>query len=179
MFRRFLGPRGKEAFNLLKAVHFQICLIENHLHVFARFFEKSTMRQADRTIKMFLKFLEETLDKWVQIVYYNQACNRAFHMEKSRSWPSAHDWKSCIPQKGIEGSNPSFSAKTQNPRDSKGFGFFLALFVGEFRDSLQTQEKELYRVFLSKGFVPSQRRFVAVFLRFGSTRLVTPESTFA
>ena len=31
-------------------------------------------------------------------------------MEKSRSWPSAHDWKSCIPQKGIEGSNPSFSA---------------------------------------------------------------------
>ena len=32
-------------------------------------------------------------------------------MEKSRSWPSAHDWKSCIPQKGIEGSNPSFSAK--------------------------------------------------------------------
>ena len=32
------------------------------------------------------------------------------HLEKSRSWPSAHDWKSCIPQKGIEGSNPSFSA---------------------------------------------------------------------
>ena len=32
-------------------------------------------------------------------------------MEKSRSWPSAHDWKSCIPQKGIEGSNPSFSAR--------------------------------------------------------------------
>ena len=24
-------------------------------------------------------------------------------------WPSAHDWKSCIPQ-GIEGSNPSLSA---------------------------------------------------------------------
>ena len=35
---------------------------------------------------------------------------RAMRMEKSRSWPSAHDWKSCIPQKGIEGSNPSFSA---------------------------------------------------------------------
>ncbi len=31
-------------------------------------------------------------------------------MEKSRSWPSAHDWKSCKPQKGFEGSNPSFSA---------------------------------------------------------------------
>ena len=36
-------------------------------------------------------------------------------MEKSRSWPSAHDWKSCIPQKGIEGSNPSFSAKNKTP----------------------------------------------------------------
>lgn len=32
------------------------------------------------------------------------------YMEKSRSWPSAHDWKSCRPQKGLEGSNPSFSA---------------------------------------------------------------------
>ena len=35
-------------------------------------------------------------------------------MEKSRSWPSAHDWKSCIPQKGIEGSNPSFSANKKS-----------------------------------------------------------------
>ena len=25
-------------------------------------------------------------------------------------WPKAHDWKSCIPLKGIEGSNPSLSA---------------------------------------------------------------------
>ena len=38
-------------------------------------------------------------------------------MEKSRSWPSAHDWKSCIPQKGIEGSNPSFSAKGPIQKD--------------------------------------------------------------
>ena len=46
------------------------------------------------------------------------------HMEKSRSWPSAHDWKSCIPQKGIEGSNPSFSAK-KNPILADGV-FLLA-----------------------------------------------------
>ena len=45
-------------------------------------------------------------------------------MEKSRSWPSAHDWKSCIPQKGIEGSNPSFSAKTSSER----MGFFFYAF---------------------------------------------------
>ena len=31
-------------------------------------------------------------------------------MEMSRSWSSAHDWKSCIPQKGIESSNLSISA---------------------------------------------------------------------
>ena len=46
-------------------------------------------------------------------------------MEKSRSWPSAHDWKSCIPQKGIEGSNPSFSAKMRNPEVVKTSGFFV------------------------------------------------------
>ena len=44
-------------------------------------------------------------------------------MEKSRSWPSAHDWKSCIPQKGIEGSNPSFSAKKE-PSPFGGGSFF-------------------------------------------------------
>ena len=27
------------------------------------------------------------------------------------SWSKAHDWKSCIPYKGIEGSNPSLSAR--------------------------------------------------------------------
>ena len=27
------------------------------------------------------------------------------------AWSRAHDWKSCKPQKGFEGSNPSFSAK--------------------------------------------------------------------
>ena len=31
-------------------------------------------------------------------------------VEKSRSWSSAHDWKSCNRQKRFEGSNPSFSA---------------------------------------------------------------------
>ena len=60
------------------------------------------------------------------MVYYKRAGNEGQHrsqMEKSRSWPSAHDWKSCIPQKGIEGSNPSFSAK-ENPHPyGCGFSF--------------------------------------------------------
>ncbi len=33
-------------------------------------------------------------------------------MEKSPSWSRAHDWKSCRPLKGLEGSNPSFSASS-------------------------------------------------------------------
>ena len=31
-------------------------------------------------------------------------------------WPKAHDWKSCIPLKGIEGSNPSLSANNNKAR---------------------------------------------------------------
>ena len=54
-------------------------------------------------------------------VVYSSGENRA--MEKSRSWPSAHEWKSCIPQKGIEGSNPSFSAKER----TTPFGVVLSL----------------------------------------------------
>ena len=46
-------------------------------------------------------------------------------MEKSRSWPSAHDWKSCIPQKGIEGSNPSFSAKIEPHPKTDEVLFFM------------------------------------------------------
>ena len=50
------------------------------------------------------------------LVNYNrQADNRTTeflskYVEKSRSWSSAHDWKSCMPHKGIKGSNPFFSA---------------------------------------------------------------------
>ena len=44
-------------------------------------------------------------------------------MEKSRSWSSAHDWKSCNRQKRFEGSNLSFSANESHP---KGWLFSLA-----------------------------------------------------
>ena len=43
-------------------------------------------------------------------------------MERWLSWSKAHDWKSCVPYKGTEGSNPSLSAK--NPKDYS-FGFFF------------------------------------------------------
>ena len=36
-------------------------------------------------------------------------------------WPKAHDWKSCIPLKGIEGSNPSLSANNKKARLMAGF----------------------------------------------------------
>ena len=37
-------------------------------------------------------------------------------VEKSPSWSRAHDWKSCRLLKGLEGSNPSFSARKQERR---------------------------------------------------------------
>ena len=44
-------------------------------------------------------------------MYYIKAvCERA-HMEQYRSGHNGHDWKSCVPQKGTEGSNPSCSAR--------------------------------------------------------------------
>ena len=35
-------------------------------------------------------------------------------------WPIVHDWKSCVPYKGTEGSNPSLSAK-----NSRNLLFFM------------------------------------------------------
>ena len=51
-------------------------------------------------------------------------------MEKSRSWSSAHDWKSCIPHKGIKGSNPFFSA-TKMSRQQAGLFLWRRSACGE------------------------------------------------
>ncbi len=59
-------------------------------------------------------------------------------MEKSRSWPSAHDWKSCIPQKGIEGSNPSFSAKMKTPEVVMTSGVFVIIRLFWVRECWKT-----------------------------------------
>ena len=45
-------------------------------------------------------------------------------MEKSRSWSSAHDWKSCNRQKRFESSNLSFSAKNNRTRTLFSSGYF-------------------------------------------------------
>ena len=71
-------------------------------------------------------------------------------MEKSRSWPSAHDWKSCIPQKGIEGSNPSFSAIKQIPIHTDGDLFYIVE-VGGFERPLR---KHAGGMFLGRGKIP-------------------------
>ena len=59
-------------------------------------------------------------------------------MEKSRSWSSAHDWKSCRRQKRLEGSNPSFSAKCK--RTPKRV-FFLYLGM-EFEGGIRTRREQ-------------------------------------
>ena len=47
-------------------------------------------------------------------------------MEKSPSWSRAHDWKSCRPLKGLEGSNPSFSAKMEQAQNACSIFLFSA-----------------------------------------------------
>ena len=42
--------------------------------------------------------------------------SRCGNLEKSRSWSSAHDWKSCNGQKPFESSNLSFSATKRHPQ---------------------------------------------------------------
>ena len=49
------------------------------------------------------------------------------HLERWPSWSKAHDWKSCIPHKGIEGSNPSLSAKSKKAP----LGCFFVLLIRE------------------------------------------------
>ena len=52
-------------------------------------------------------------------------------MERWLSWSKAHDWKSCVPYKGTEGSNPSLSAK------KRVFTFVETLFVYESEDQMK------------------------------------------
>ena len=45
-------------------------------------------------------------------------------MEQYRSGHNGHDWKSCVPQKGTEGSNPSCSARIKTPEIERFPVFF-------------------------------------------------------
>ncbi len=46
--------------------------------------------------KSFLEKTKKTLD-FLTVIHYNNLafCKNSIYMEKSRSWSSAHDWKSC------------------------------------------------------------------------------------
>ena len=73
--------------------------------------------------KTFLNFFKKGLDFWqkpaiipivacpARATQNKTALRNVEQTRRSRVvWSSAHDWKSCRPQKGLEGSNPSFSA---------------------------------------------------------------------
>ena len=71
------------------------------------------------------------LDILRALVYYIEVGKRAAHMEQYRSGHNGHDWKSCVPQKGTEGSNPSCSARTKSTGNRKISGAFY-LFITRF-----------------------------------------------
>ena len=100
----------------------------------------------------FLKKEKEILDKWNFMLYDNRAGNKAPLMEKSRSWPSAHDWKSCKPQKGFEGSNPSFSAKNKSPSNRMGTCFSCLIKTSRSGSTARTGKLGLKRRFHERPF---------------------------
>ena len=72
-------------------------------------------------------FLEKGIDFFLRcaiiIKHLQVECTqRITSMERWLSWSKAHDWKSCVPYKGTEGSNPSLSAK-------KKFHFGTSFFI--------------------------------------------------
>ena len=62
-------------------------------------------------------------------------------MEKSPSWSRAHDWKSCRLLKGLEGSNPSFSARKPRSLLVAWFLFFISFPISsnapDFKNPMQ------------------------------------------
>ena len=66
-------------------------------------------------------------------------------MERWLSWSKAHDWKSCVPYKGTEGSNPSLSAKKVIPYS--GVTFFIEL---KGADWVQAQPTGAFSFFLER-----------------------------
>ena len=60
-----------------------------------------------------------------KIVVLYPSCHESAHMEQYRSGHNGHDWKSCVPQKGTEGSNPSCSAIKKNLTEWVRFFFIM------------------------------------------------------
>ena len=69
----------------------------NYGHVFTSGFE--TEPNLCQHENFFLPFLRSAI-----------IIRRAFYCGQVSEWSNEHDWKSCVPLKGTEGSNPSLSA---------------------------------------------------------------------
>ena len=89
-------------------------------------------------IKKIEIIFQKPIDKSAFLWYYILVAKKAYNFiptEKSRSWSSAHDWKSCNRQKRFESSNLSFSA---NEATRKG-GFF------RWRSEIRTENRVAVR----------------------------------
>ncbi len=68
-------------------------------------------------------------------------------MERWLSWSKAHDWKSCVPYKGTEGSNPSLSAKNMR----YPIGYLIFFYVG--KRGIRGNRGDSYSFLKKTGFV--------------------------
>ena len=113
-------------------------------------------RQIFKIFLFFLLTFRETAAIISNVVKRNK------YLEMSRSWSSAHDWKSCIPQKGIESSNLSISAK----KDTAFAVSFLFIFS---RFSRKTDHFCCFFRTISRSPSPQRRRLSPI--RYSSARI--------
>ena len=95
------------------------CLTFSKISLFSPLFLGSTSKESTNQ-----KNVKIGLDKNACMMYYMQVGKSAAPMEQYRSGHNGHDWKSCVPQKGTEGSNPSCSARTKTPEIERFPVFF-------------------------------------------------------
>ncbi len=88
-------------------------------------------------------------------------------------WSRAHDWKSCKPQNGFEGSNLSISAKTKDLSDRTGLFVFpkkedlnprRGFVVAAERRGFRTAESRATQPFLSSPTSEQKRQGGAEYL---------------
>ena len=81
-------------------------------------------------------------------------------MEQYRSGHNGHDWKSCVPQKGTEGSNPSCSARNK----THPFGWVLLFPTGKHKNKKNPRHEDSF-CFLVRKLTLIKLTVEAIFLQ--------------
>ena len=102
------------------------------------------------------------LDHLSPLLYYIEVGKRPAHMEQYRSGHNGHDWKSCVPQKGTEGSNPSCSARVRSTSLRMCFFYFVIMESRIESSKIQLAGAICCRQFIKRGqsYITPNRRAI-------------------